>query len=113
MYFKYFIIMVLLFLSVGCQSTKKGGSIPVESSKELKLDVLNINWSDFSLAPGDRRIKDTGFVVANWSESSSDIGLYFGVLGVIASDISNERNLQGSLETELKDNFDLAKTLFI
>jgi len=103
--------MVLLFLSVGCQSTKKGGSIPVESNKELKLDVLNIDWSDLSLAPGDRRIKDTGFVVANWSESSGDIGLYFGVLGVLASDLSNEKNLQGSLETELKDNFDLAKIL--
>tara|TARA_B110000211_G_C13921220_1_gene482832 strand:- start:103 stop:855 length:753 start_codon:yes stop_codon:yes gene_type:complete len=103
--------MVLLFLSVGCQSTKKGGSIPVESNKELKLDVLNIDWSDLSLAPGDRRIKGTGFVVANWSESSDDIGLYFGVLGVLLSDLSNEKNLQGSLELELKDNFDLAKTL--
>ncbi|NIZ07794.1 hypothetical protein [Pseudoalteromonas sp. HF66] len=111
MYFKYFIIMVLLFLSVGCQSTKMGGSIPVESNKELKLDVLNIDWSDLSLAPGDRRIKDTGFVVANWSESSGDIGLYFGILGVLASDLSNEKNLQGSLEKELKDNFDLAKIL--
>ncbi|MBA6292121.1 hypothetical protein H4J58_18535 [Colwellia sp. MB3u-70] len=78
------------------------------------MDVLNIDWSDFSLAPGDRRIKGTGFVVANWSESSDDIGLYFGVLGVlgvIASDFSNEKNLQGSLEVQLKDNFDLAKTL--
>lgn len=106
--------MVLLLLSVGCQSTQKGGSIPIESNKELKLDVLNIDWSDFSLAPGDRRIKGTGFVVANWSESSDDIGLYFGVLGVlgvIASDFSNEKNLQGSLEVQLKDNFDLAKTL--
>ena len=103
--------MVLLFLSVGCQSTQKGGSIPIESNKEFKLDVLNIDWSDFSLAPGDRRIKGTGFVVANWSESSDDIGLYFGVLGVIASDFSNEKNLQGSLEVQLKDNFDLAKTL--
>ena len=103
--------MVLLFLSVGCQSTKMGGSIPVESNKELKLDVLNIDWSDLSLAPGDRRIKDTGFVVANWSESSGDIGLYFGILGVLASDLSNEKNLQGSLEKELKDNFDLAKIL--
>jgi hypothetical protein len=110
-YFKYFVIIVFLFLSVGCQSTKKGGSIPVESNKELKLDVLNIDWSDLSLAPGDRRIKDTGFVVTNWSESSDDIGLYFGVLGVLASDLSNEKNLQGSLEAELKENFDLAKTL--
>lgn len=111
MYFKYFVIMVLIFLSVGCQSTKKGGSIPIKSNKELKLDVLNINWSDLSIAPGDRRIKGTGFVVANWSESSDDIGLYFGVLGVLASDLFNEKNLQGSLETELADNFDLAKTL--
>jgi hypothetical protein len=88
-----------------------GVSIPVESNNELKLDVLNIDWSDLSLAPGDRRIKGTGFVVANWSESSDDIGLYFGVLGVLLSDLSNEKNLQGSLELELKDNFDLAKTL--
>jgi hypothetical protein len=110
-YFKYFIIIVFIFLSLGCQSTKKGGAIPVESNKELKLDVLNIDWSDLSLAPGDRRIKGTGFVVANWSNSSDDVGQYLGVLGVLASDLLNEKNLQGNLEIELKDNFDLAKIL--
>ncbi|AZQ84356.1 hypothetical protein EKO29_10205 [Colwellia sp. Arc7-635] len=109
MYLKYFIIIVMLFLSAGCQSTKKGGSIPIESNKTLKLDVLNIDWSDLSLAVGDRRIKDTGFVVSNWS--ADDAGLYLGIIGVIASDLSNEKNLQGNLEVELKDNFDLAKTL--
>jgi hypothetical protein len=111
MYLKYFVIITFSFYMMGCQSTPKGGAIPINSAKEIKLDVLNIEWSDFSLAPGDRRIKGTGFVVANWSESSDDIGLYFGVLGVLASDLLNEKNLGGSLETELKENFDLAKIL--
>lgn len=96
---------------MGCQSTPKGGAVPVKSTKEIKLDVLNIEWSDFSLAPGDRRIKGTGFVVANWSESSNDIGLYFGAVGVLASDLLSEKSLEGSLEAELKENFDLAKIL--
>ncbi|MCG9962424.1 hypothetical protein [Shewanella cutis] len=111
MYIKYFIIITVSLLMMGCQSTPKGGAIPIKSAKEIKLDVLNIEWSDFSLAPGDRRIKGTGFVVANWSESSNDIGLYFGALGVLASDLLNEKSLEGSLETELKENFDLAKIL--
>lgn len=111
MYFKYCIIIVVIFLSVGCQSTIQGGAIPVESNNNLKLDVLNINWSDLSLAPGDRRIDGTGFVVANWANSSNDIGQYFGVLGVLANDFLNEKNLEGNIELELKNNFDLAQTL--
>lgn len=111
MYLKYFIIITLSLFTMGCQSTPKGGAIPIESAKEIKLDVLNIKWSDLSLALGDRRIEDTGFVVANWSESSDDIALYLGILGVLASDLLNEKNLEGRLETELKENFDLAKIL--
>lgn len=111
MYIKYFIIITVSLLIMGCQSTPKGGAVPIKSPKEIKLDVLNIEWSDFSLAPGDRRIKGTGFVVANWSESSNDIGLYFGAVGVLASDLLSEKSLEGSLEAELKENFDLAKIL--
>jgi|GEM_PF-5858764 len=113
MYFKYFIIIVVLFLSIGCQSTKKGGAIPVESNKKLKLNVLNIDWNDLSLASGSRRIEGTGFVVANLSDSSGDVGLYFGALGAIASDIANEKSLKGTLELELKDNFDLAQMILL
>lgn len=115
MYFKYFIFIVVLSLSVGCQSTQKGGAIPVVSNKELRLDVLNIDWSDMSLASGDRRIKDTGFVVVNWSQSSNNVGQYFGAIGgavgAIASDLYNEKTLQGGLEKDLRDNFDVAKIL--
>jgi hypothetical protein len=111
MYSKYFIIIAVLFLSMGCQSTKQGGSIPLGSNNELMLDVLNIDWNDLSLRVGDRRIKDTGFVVSNWSDTSNDTGLYLGFLGVLASDLANEKSLQGSLESEIKENFDLAQIL--
>jgi hypothetical protein len=96
---------------MGCQSIPQGGAIPLKSAKEIQLDILNVEWSDFSLALGDRRIDGTGFVVANWAESSADIGRYFGVLGVLASDRLKEKHLEGSLETQLKENFDLAKIL--
>ncbi len=111
MYLKFLIIIILVFLSMGCQSTQKGGAIPSESNKELNLDVLNINWNDLSLSPGDRRIKGTGFVVVDWSDSSENLGPYFGLIGVLVSDIVNENSLQGSLELELQEKFDLAKIL--
>jgi hypothetical protein len=101
-------MIVILF---SCQSTPKGGAVPKIDSDELKLDVINIDWSDLSLSSGDRRIKGTGFVVKNWSDSSDDIGKYFGVIGAFASDLLNEKKLKGKLETEIKKEYDLAQIL--
>ena len=115
MYYRYCIILVVAFLIMGCQSTQKGGALPKLSNQEIRVDVLNIDWSDLSLAPGDRRIKGTGFVVANWSSTPNNVGVYFGaigaIVGVLASDIANEQKLQDNVETALKDNFDLAKIM--
>lgn len=44
MYIKYFVIITVSLFIMGCQSTPKGGAIPIKSAKEIKLDVLNIEF---------------------------------------------------------------------
>lgn len=109
--YKYLFVITLIILVSACQSVQRGGAVPLDPNEKIRLDVLNIDWSDFSLAMGDRRIEDSGFVIANWVNTSDDVAQNYGALGVIVSDLSNEKYMKGSLELELKDNFDLAGTL--
>ncbi|MBB1294437.1 hypothetical protein [Pseudoalteromonas sp. SR41-4] len=109
--YKHLFIFTFIFLVSACQSVQRGGAVPLGSNEKIKLDVLNIDWNDWSLAIGDRRIEGSGFVITNWVNTSDDVGLRYGVLGVIASDLSNEKHMKGSLEFDLKENFDLASTL--
>ena len=109
--YKHLFIFTFIFLVSACQSVQRGGAVPLGSNEKIKLDVLNIDWNDWSLAIGDRRIEGSGFVITNWVNTSDDVGLRYGVLGVIASDLSNEKHMKGSLELDLKENFDLASTL--
>lgn len=110
MYQLYVLILcVFVLFSPICKAAKEGGAIPSETNKSiLRINIVNVDWSDLSLAIGARRIKNTGFVLQNSAEASDDIALQFGVIGVLLSDALNEKKLQGALEEHLRKHFDLA-----
>ncbi|WP_133406652.1 hypothetical protein [Parashewanella tropica] len=112
MYVKLLILMLFLSMSIGCKSIPKGGALPINTNKELELNVLSIDWSGFSLALGQRRIKDTGFIVGNLSQSFNGAAAFLGPVGVLASDLANEKHLSEPLESELQKHFDLAQAFY-
>lgn len=107
--FTILILCVFVLFSPLCKATKEGGAIPTETNRSLlRLNIVNIDWNDRHLATGDRRIKNTGFVLSNWAKTADNIALHFGIVGVLLSDSLNENKLEGALEENLRQNFDLA-----
>ena len=108
------VFIITTFLSA-CNLTpqKHGGRIPDKVSiSNININILDYTPSDLSLRVGDRPIKNSSFVVSNFSNVPDFEPGMVGALGVLALDSQHEVYLSKRLEEDLATKFNLSKILF-
>jgi hypothetical protein len=106
-------IIVLVLSACNLTPQKHGGNIPDRVNiSDININIVDYMPSDLSLRIGDRSIKNSSFVISNFSNVPDfELGMV-GALGVLALDSNYEVRLPIKLEERLAKKFNLSKILF-
>jgi len=95
-----FVVLPLL-IAVGC-GPQVGGRIPIEAGRSApKFYVTKFDRSAMALAPGDRRIPSSEFVVSNYNATGAMVSTMFGPLGAIVYATASQKSLAPEVESQL------------
>src|ERR1043166_3535712 len=93
---------LVLVLAAAC-APQIGGQMPMQAGHAVGYYIKKFDRSAMSLAPVDRRVPNTEFVVANNNPTSAMVSTMLGALGPIVYAAAAQKSLAPEVEAHLSN----------